>query len=436
MDEAHIGLQSAFSAQSHPTISLTAHRLAKLANTLSFARDRSPFYSSLVPGGLIEASDAPVVLQGLPILDPSSWDKIRDRLRTGSAENVTIGFTHGTTGDPKTYYFSDSELQAFTREAQAEIDGHRLNLIGTNHGPVASIAQSSDITCLPLESRADFDLASRMIARDNVALDRPRIQIITGALAHVKALSLYMLDRYGSIDSFGVRLIEVHRHVLSPRWEQRLHSWWNADIVRHYGLAELSMCGALSCDYCGYFHLAPSCVGEVVDLSDPKQYVMPGERGALVVTAFYPYVEFEPRIRYRTGDVVELAGELCPGWGELGFRPLGREKYCLPIDGDGEIITPVECFEVIADLPQIAVRHEGHPLYGAAEFNDESGSPRFILQRHNGTTELHIELRFDPRVWKNEAADVEAMVRSKLDDRIEIVMHKPGDLNLHEFYFV
>jgi phenylacetate-coenzyme A ligase PaaK-like adenylate-forming protein len=151
-----------------------------------------------------------------------------------------------------------------------------------------------------------------------------------------------------------------------------------------------------------------------------------GGRGALVVTAFHPYVQLEPRIRYRPGDVVELSREPCPVWGELGFRPLGRENRCLVTDG--EIISPADCFCSLADLPQVAVVSEPEVPGALDGHYDEAGSPRFSLRRGNDRIELHVELRFAPRVWAEEAALVQSAVRTSLGDRVSVVVHGPGEL--------
>ena len=249
-----------------------------------------------------------------------------------------------------------------------------------------------------------------------------------GTLRQIKDLTLYMLERHRRLDGFGVETIEAGRHMLSPRWQQRLSSLWGADIIPVYGFSELSMCNARKCRHCTYYHLPPTCIGEVVDLSNTDRYTAAGGRGSIVVTAFYPYVQLEPRIRYRPGDCVELAKEPCSIWGELGFRPLGREEHCFMINEGTVTITPADCFAVLADLPQVAVRRETS-IPAELDFQyDESGSPRFSLQCINGSVELHVELRFDPRIWEDEAAIVERIIRRSLGSDISVVLHGPGRL--------
>jgi phenylacetate-coenzyme A ligase PaaK-like adenylate-forming protein len=411
---------------------LTSYRLAKLAQTLAFARDQSPYYRSLIPPGGIPPEASPEILRSLPVLDAATWDEVRLQVRTNSMNGAVLGFTNGTTGRPKPFYSNSSELNAIVDDT--ERDKRRcLNLIGLNHGAAAGIGFNSSTMCVPLISPAYYDLAASIIARDSPTFEGPQIQLLTGPLRYIKELSLYMLERYGKIDGFGIECIEVGRNMLSPRWEQRLNSWWGAEIVPTYGFSEMRTCSARRCPACSYYHLAISGVGEVVELTDPNSYVAAGGRGALVVTAFYPYVQLEPRIRYRPGDVVELAPQACPQWGELGFRPLGRESQCHAIGGSSNIITPADCFAILADLPQVAVSHETHVLTGLDSRYHESGCPRFKLERNNGEVELHVELRFDPRLWDREAKSTQMAICSLLSE-LTVVLHGHGQLR--DLYFV
>lgn len=377
---------------------LTLRRLIALSGTLAFVRDRSEFYRPLIRLGRIAPADSPGILQALPVLGPEQWHEHRRQIRTGPVDGAITGFTNGTTGTPKIFYCSPSEVEAFA--ANAKLDGRRrLNLIGTNHGAAASAGASAETSYLPLVSRRHFDLAARIIARDDTECAGPPVRVLAGTLRQIKDLTLYMADRYGTLSGFGIELIEAGRHMLSARWEERLRSWWNAEVVAVYGFSELQMCNARTCRECGYHHLPETCIGEVIDLRDPTHHVAAGERGALVVTAFYPYVALEPRLRYRPGDVVGLASQPCPVWGELGFRPLGREHQCLASNSGTELITAADCFAALADLPQVNVRHEDHVLSGPAPgWLHESGSPRFALREADAGPELHVELRFDPHV--------------------------------------
>jgi phenylacetate-coenzyme A ligase PaaK-like adenylate-forming protein len=414
-------------------VDLISYRLAKLAQTLAFARDQSPYYQSLIPPGNISPEESPEILRSLPVLDAAAWDEIRLQVRTNSMNGAVLGFTNGTTGRPKPFYSNPSELNAVVDDT--ERDKRRcLNLIGLNHGAAASIGFNSSTMCVPLISPAYYDIAASIIARDGPAFEGPPIQLLTGPLRYIKELTLYMLERHGRIDGFGIECIEVGRNMLSPRWEQRLGSWWGAEIVPTYGFSEIRTCSARRCPTCSYYHLAISGVGEVVEVTDSDSYVPAGGRGALVVTAFHPYVQLEPRIRYRPGDVVELAPQACPQWGELGFRPLGRENHCYVIGSGSNIITPADCFAILADLPEVAASHDTHVVTGLDPRYHESGCPRFKLECNDNAVELHVELRFDPRLWDREAKSIEMAISSRLHDELTVVLHGHGQLR--DLYFV
>jgi hypothetical protein len=403
---------------------LTEQRLIGLARTLTRLRADSPFYRPLIPQLDIGPDNDPGLLRQLPWLDPAGWASVREQLRTSTFEGVVTGFTNGTSGVPKAFYSTEAERSAL--RAQRAGDGRRrLQLVGFNHGAVVGLDLAGEGDFVPLLSMRYFDLAADLIA--NGAPDGSRIRVLGGTARQLKDLTLHMLRRFGDISGFGVKTLEVGREFLSPGWEARLRQWWRADIDVVYGFSELRMCNALRCQVCAHHHFPPSCVAEVVDPADPDRYVPLGGRGSLLVTALHPYVEFEPRIRYRPGDLVQLASQPCPTWGEPGFLPLGREVHCLPVGGSGGFLTPADVISALGDLPQVAVSPR-HLYPDADQRHHEAGSPRFTLMNGGAGPEVHLELRCDPQVWPQEAQAVADTARAALPAGTRVVLHSPGQL--------
>ncbi|MFJ5229963.1 hypothetical protein ACIQBJ_08660 [Kitasatospora sp. NPDC088391] len=402
-------------------LTLTEQRLVGLARTLTRVRADSPYYRGLIPDGVITPAQAPAVLRRLPVLDAAAWSEVRHDLRTSDFEGIVTGFTNGTSGLPKVFYSTRAERAAMEASLPRS-GGRRLHLAGLSHGAVVGAGVVDGEDFVPLLSMSYFDLAAEMIAGG--AADGTRVRVLAvSSVQHLKILTLRMKRRFGDLAAFGIETIEVRRQFLSPEWDIRLREWWGADIEVVYGFSELRMCNARKCRSCGHHHFPPSCTAEVVDPADPDTYTPLGGRGTLLVTAFHPYVEFEPRLRYRPGDLVELARKPCPERGEPGFLPLGREADCISLGTPGRYLTPADCVPALADTPHIALGfHHGH----ADE--PEAGSPRFRLADGPAGRALHVELRFDPIVWPGEARAVAESVARKLPADVSVVLHAPGQL--------
>ena len=158
------------------------HRLAKLARTLSFLQERSPFYRTLIQQAeAIDPAVAPEVLRTLPILDSIAWDECRLELRTDVIDEAATGFTNGTTGLPKPFYITASETESL--EAGFDRDTRRrLNLISVNHGVAASLWPGVSTSYIPLISPRYCELAARIIAQDGPAFEGPPVRIVGGTL--------------------------------------------------------------------------------------------------------------------------------------------------------------------------------------------------------------------------------------------------------------
>ncbi|MCX5115329.1 hypothetical protein OOK13_44270 [Streptomyces sp. NBC_00378] len=404
---------------------LTEQRLIGLARTLTHVREHSPFYRGLISAGEIGPADAPALLRALPRLDPHSWASNRARLRTTSPGSVVTGFTNGTSGVPKAFCSTETERAAL-RASRRDDGRRRLHLAGVSHGAVVGLDLAEEGDFVPLLSMRYADMAADLIAHG--AADGTRIRVLVGTTRHIKILTLHMLRRFGDLSGFGIETVEIGRDFLSPAWETRLRTWWGADVENVYGFSELRMCNARKCRTCAHHHFPPSCVAEVVDPTDPDRYVPLGGRGSLLVTALHPYVEFEPRIRYRPGDMVQLAPHPCPQWGEPGFLPLGREAHCVTADENGGYLTPADCVSVLADLPQVAVAFD-HLYPDTDRHHYEAGNPRFRLVDNGSGPEVHVELRFDPLVWPDRADGVSATIRDALTVDARVVLYGPDRLD-------
>jgi phenylacetate-coenzyme A ligase PaaK-like adenylate-forming protein len=412
-------------ARSQPTLS--QYRVEQLVETLKYVGERSTFYQPLVDVGHLTKDNAVSLLKALPVMADEDWRKSRALLRCGSLAGSYLGYTSGTTGTPKVFAYAPEEMQVFNKLFERHETARTLVLSSHAHGPAGLSGFSKNSVPVLLQTLEQHEHAARLLERDEEPFCAfEPIGTIVGSVHLVRSLTLFLLRQRGRVDDLGVRDLVMTRHVLSPRWVDRMESWWDAKVRGLYGFSELRVCNALTCDHCGYYHLPPSCFGEVVDMEDHRVEIGPGQRGCLLVTAFVPFIKIEPRIRYRPGDIVEVAAAKCAYWGERGFRPLGRETDSLKLPNGGWACRG-DFLPLLADMPEVACLHNSQVDPLDLRYH-EVGTPRFMLSDAERPT-LDVELRFDPLVWEREADDVcRRIAESIAFPQLAVVAHGPGSL--------
>ncbi|GAA1181860.1 hypothetical protein GCM10009664_55010 [Kitasatospora gansuensis] len=409
---------------------LEAYRRAQLAQTLTFVGRSSPYYAAHLSGKAITPETARAHLRRLPVMTGQSWQDSRAAIRTGTPAGAVVGYTSGTTGEPAAFLSSPTERAELARlQAARRSEGLTLSFTSVNHGSAAFGGFTTGVVPQPLVTEAQYEQVALMLERatEPYASLEP-VRGLEGTLFRIKELTLYLMERRGRLDDLGIKAVTVGRNLLSPAWRRRLEDWWGAEVRSVYGFSELRVCNAASCGVCGYHHMPPTGLAEILPLHDDSP-VRPGERGRLVVTAFHPYVQLEPRLRYYPGDLAELAPEPCIRWGEHGFRPLGREQHSITLPGSGDLICPADVHPALADHPDV---HRFHPTPPPTEIfsKDEVGTPRFRLEATEGGAELHVELRHDPLVWPEKAARAQQEITDSLllPHTVDVVVHGPGRL--------
>jgi hypothetical protein len=409
---------------------LREHRESSLSATLQFAKANSGYYQRLLESHSINCDTAVDVLRQLPSLSPDEWQAHRSRIRTRPISDVVFGFTGATTGKPKIYLSTLAERRALQEAAKPDRRWNErvLNLVGPRHGlQSAEDFGPNGHTMLVTEPSHLEQVADLLERRISPYYELPAIEAVLGTVNRVLVLSLYLLGRRNRLDDLGIKRLIV-TPAPSPRSQKLLEEWWGARVVELYGVSELRMCNAELCEHCSCYHLPPTCFGEYLDPDDWTPISAPSRCGVLAVTVFYPFVELEPRIRYRTGDLVEVAQEPCPFWGEAGFRLLGREEYAVRLNKENWI-APVRCYLAIADIPDVS-----RSVPPTAPMTDtryvEAGVPRFRIEKAEGKAILHVELRYDPIMWPDGAERVRKQVALALGtDDVKVVLHRPGDLS-------
>jgi hypothetical protein len=124
--------------------------------------------------------------------------------------------------------------------------------------------------------------------------------------------------------------------------------------------------------------------------------VPPGGVGELVLTELFPFVQMQPLIRYRTGDIVLLINDEND---DIQFEWLGRRGNCVSAYING-VQTWLLGYRPIADwlsLQPLVARQEHRPWLSSVKSTD-LGPPCVILHSEPAAAavRIHIGLRINP----------------------------------------
>ena len=229
-----------------------------------------------------------------------------------------------------------------------------------------------------------------------------RVRYLIAGAGAIVPLTVHLLEKGRDPARFGIREIGTTGFRLSDCWRSRLAALWGAEVFDNYSLSELAT-PAVECRACGFHHWgSPPLVFEVLDAFTH----VPLERGTglLAVTTLYPFVQAMPLVRYLTGDLVEL-GPRCRAAQDRGFAPRGRASQALlrrGLRGEPIVVSAqdVECF--LDGRPEAA--REPHPCQTLGLVRSpDVGVVRFDLSWSGRRARVRAELRFDPRLFPEEA---------------------------------
>jgi phenylacetate-CoA ligase len=292
---------------------LDAYQLARLQETLAWARTRSRFYGALL--ARTHLANAPVRLESLADMAAlpftTAADIRDDALRfvcvsqSDIARVVTLD-TSGTMGTPKRLYFTadDQELTVdFFQVGMStfSVPGDRVLILlpcarpgsvgdllaqalarmgaeGIRHGPVTDVAATLDL------------------------LAQERVTGLVGTPTQVLALARFPEQRPLTLRFVLLTTDHVPQAIVAA-----VEAAWGCTVYNHYGMTEMGLGGGVDCAARRGYHLrAADLYVEIVDPHTGR--VLPdGDEGEIVFTTLTR--RGMPLIRYRTGD----AGRFIPG---------------------------------------------------------------------------------------------------------------------------
>jgi phenylacetate-coenzyme A ligase PaaK-like adenylate-forming protein len=396
-----------------------------LAWTVRHARKYTDFYSNYTHADL-PATDAPES----PDLTPwpvTNRGDVMTRFDDFLARDVTFAsasHTSGSTGPPLTVYRSSEELSflwsyhiQLQRPARAALDRIPLVLFLPNfyHGSGIPLPSVGKVFVSGATDDTLIKDAAKVLQRiyQIPGHDR-RISIVTGLSFHIKLLTLFLLEQGQDVTGFGVRALNVVGEYASAIGRRFLAQTWNATVYDRFTLTE-SVGGAMRCLQCDHFHLDPHVVGEVLD-TDTGGPVETGV-GYLVLTDLYPFVQMQPMLRYRTGDLVFKIASSCAS--TLTFDFLGKAENCLKVKRDGKttwLILSAKLHDIVTEIPDIRT-FDTFPNLRSVRDTTLASPPIFAKQivtgdEHRASITLTFELRYAPEFFTQRAAEVrERIVR-------------------------
>jgi phenylacetate-coenzyme A ligase PaaK-like adenylate-forming protein len=228
---------------------------------------------------------------------------------------ITKTVTSGTTGTPKRFFFTVSDLERTIKFFRIGL----INIVGNVRSAVVMLSTSTPYSV--------GDLLAKALARNGVKASHirndARIDEIARAVASadcvvgMPAPILKLCRMYRSLRPSCVLLTAdyVPDSIISA-----VSRLWKCKVFTHYGMTETGYGCAVQCEVRMGHHIRHSEVlVEIVDPTTGKQMPL-GHGGEIVVTTFAQ--EAIPLLRYRTGDISSETAGACPCGGM--FPMLGK----------------------------------------------------------------------------------------------------------------
>ena len=290
---------------------IEAFQLAKLRETIGWAKARSPFYREHLAGlGQEDLTD----LEALTRFPFTTAEDIRRQplrflcVSQSEVSRVVTLQTSGTTGEPKRVFFTIDDQERtidFFHHGMSTLAGpgdrvlillpgtlpgsvgdllvkglERLGAVGVPHGPVREASRTLEV------------------------MEKERIDTLVGIPAQV--LGLARLS--GGTAAPGSVLLSAD-HV-PDAVSTELRRIWGCEVFTHYGMTEMGFGGGVECEARNGYHLREADL--YIEIVDPEtgRSVSEGDPGEVVFTTLTR--RGMPLIRYRTGDVSRFVPGPCP----------------------------------------------------------------------------------------------------------------------------
>ncbi len=370
-------------------------------------------------------------LSALPLVEKRQMSVDQAAFRDPSFDAAAVQHTGGTTRTPLVIHRSAAELLFIERFFTKVIRDSALpaelplclSVLGDFHGDPTPMPYPGPTFRLNVND-SYWDLHA-LLTQPGDFIGRPCENImLVGLESQLRILTTRLIET--GFDFADSRVTSVHStgDLITSRLREFYEGVWKAPLTSRYSMSEV-FGGAENCAQCGYYHCDTHIVGEVVD---PRSGApIDAGCGVLTLTCLYPFVQMQPFIRYRTGDLVELGPRDCPV-DSLAFRLMGREIHSI-VDASADpaqpLIAAAELYDILDAYPEVALGEFEEMFRSLDSLPDrhDLGHLKYRLtsRQENGRQhiDLQIALRFTPYLY-------ESRTRAVIDDiRAEIMRRHP-----------
>jgi len=389
-----------------------------------------PFYQRKWNGIEIEKLETVADLASLPSIARAT-DDFRDSYAANGTPLFLTHTTGTTTGTSFVKYRTLSEVASVSqllnrvqsRFADSHPGGSHLPIVISTisrheHGNSLELAPSAPILHIDTSSVRGLERASSILGRKPIVPTFEEAPIdICSVRPHLVSLIGAMHELGPNPNDLAVRTITTLANGFTPHFQNWLQGEFpTALLIDRYSLSEM-IGGATLCHECSTYHIDVTVAPEIIDpISLRPLNRGPGE---LVLTELFPFSQYQPLIRYRTGDLVDATSSVCEPE-ELSFRLVGRvsETPLAVVDGRARpLVEPLRVWAMLDrlvgvaraplpddTLPELAGAALGEPV-GRLQFNCDS-TPRHIR--------LTVGAAFDPLLFPDAAEQLSSTIRAQL----------------------
>lgn len=318
-----------------------------------------PYYRELFrtagfdPAALTSVGD----LQRLPLMGKADIRANTGRLRATSAGNLERFTTGGSSGEPLIFYRGRERVShdvaakwRATRWWDVDIGDPEIVVWGSpiELGSQDRIRLWRD-TLLRTELLSAFEMSEANLQQFIRRIVQVKPRMLFGYPSSLALLAGFANEHGHRIDNLGIRVVFVTSERLYDHQRAAIESTFGAPVANGYGGRDAGFI-AHECPHKGMHITAEDIIVEIVD---PGGRVLPrGEKGEIVIThmstADFPFV------RYRTGDIGSLSGEVCTcGRGLPLLAEIDGRSTDFVLAMDGTVLHGLALIYVLRELPGV-----------------------------------------------------------------------------------
>ena len=281
------------------------HRREKLAALLRHAREKIPFYATLLPEPRgICAGNSLELLRTLPVVTRTHIQQNSDSFRDATAPVSIADATGGSTGTPMRF-FVDRETQIARESSLMWADslagwscGERIAMLwGSDRDVRGAMSKWKSTLRWVVENRRwfnAFDMGPERMAEFHSAMERFSPHLI---VAYSGSAFLYarFLRQRGIRPSYPLRALVCSAEICAPEMRREIEDVFGRPVFDRYGSREF---GAIAAENESHGGLLLNHADFIVEIGAP---VNGNSTGPLIVT--YLHNRAMPFLRYDTGDL-------------------------------------------------------------------------------------------------------------------------------------